>query len=311
MTRLAGIDCGTNTIRLLIADHRSGDPALTDRLRQARIVRLGQGVDRTGRLAPEAIERTRAVLAEYVAACRDDGVERIRMVATSATRDAENRDEFAAMVRATLGADSDVLTGAEEAQLSFTGAVRDVPDSPGPHLVADIGGGSTELVLGHDDRPGIAGAHSMDIGSVRLTERHLPGDPPGPDEVAAAEADIRAALAVAREDVAIERAGTLVAVAGTATTMAALALGLRTYDPARVHHSRIPADTVRALADRLLRATRAERAAEQVIQPGRVDVIGAGALILRVVVDESGVDEVIVSEHDILDGIVWSLVERG
>jgi len=308
MTRVAAIDCGTNSIRLLVADHDPAAGTMTVRLRRTTVVRLGQDVDRTGRLAPQAIERTRASLADYVAACRDDGVEQVRMVATSATRDASNREDFHAMVRATLGADAEVVSGHEEADLAFTGAVRALPDAGQPYLVADIGGGSTELVLGQDT---VAAAHSMDVGSVRLTERHLHGDPPSPAEVAAAEADLRAALARARADVPMERARTFVGVSGTVVTVAALALGLRTYDAGRVHHSRIPAADVHETADRLLGMTRAERAEQAVIQPGRIDVIGAGALILRVLMAEIGAAEVVVSEQDILDGIAWSIVEKG
>lgn len=231
------------------------------------------------------------------------------MIATSATRDAANRADFRAMVLATLGAEPDVVTGREEAELAFTGAVRGLPpDVPPPYLVTDIGGGSTELVLGERT---VAAAHSMDVGAVRLTERHLHGDPPTAAEVAAAEADVRAALAVARRDVPVPRPATFVGVSGTVLTVAALALGLRAYEPDRLHHSRIPASGVRDTADRLLRMTRAERAGHAVIQPGRVDVIGAGALILRVLTEDAGAAEVVVSEQDILDGIVWSIVEKG
>lgn len=309
MTRVAAIDCGTNSIRLLIADHDPDAASMSSRLRRAILVRLGQGVDRTGRLAPEAIERTRVALADYVTACRADGVERIRMVATSASRDAENREDFRAMVRTVLGAEPEVVTGHEEAELAFTGAVRELPAATlPPFLVADIGGGSTELVLGED---AVAAAHSMDVGAVRLTERHLYDDPPTGAQVAAAEADIRAALAVARQEVPIERAGTLVGVSGTVVTVAALALRLPAYEPDRLHHVRIPAAAVHETADRLLRMTRAERARHAVIQPGRVDVIGAGALIFRMLTEESGAGEVVVSEQDILDGIAWSIVEKG
>jgi exopolyphosphatase/guanosine-5'-triphosphate,3'-diphosphate pyrophosphatase len=308
MTRVAAIDCGTNSIRLLIADHDEAAGTMTDRVRRTELVRLGQAVDRTGRLAPEAIERTRVALASYAADCEREQVGRVRMVATSATRDAENRDDFRAMVLATLGVEPEVVTGQEEAELSFVGAVRDLTDVTTPCLVADIGGGSTELVLGER---AVESAHSMDIGSVRLTERHLRDDPPSGAQVAAAEADLRAALVTAREDVPIEQARCFVGVSGTVTTVAALALGLETYDPGRTHHSRIAAADVASVADWLLRSSRDERAAKAVIQPGRVDVIAAGALILRVLTEEVGAAEVIVSEQDILDGIAWSIVEKG
>jgi exopolyphosphatase/guanosine-5'-triphosphate,3'-diphosphate pyrophosphatase len=308
MSRVAAIDCGTNSIRLLIADHDPDAGTLTDRLRRVELVRLGQGVDRSGRLAPEAIERTRLALASYVADCTREQVEQVRMVATSATRDASNRDEFRAMVLETLGAEPEVISGQEEAELSFVGAVRGLDGGPAPRLVADIGGGSTELVLGDRD---VEAACSMDVGSVRLTERHLHGDPPSTEEIAAAEADLAGALAAARRDVPIERTRTFLGVSGTVTTVAALVLGLETYDPARVHLSRITAADARSVADWALASTRAERAARTVIQPGRVDVIGAGALILRVLTEQTAADEVVVSEKDILDGIAWSIVEKG
>jgi exopolyphosphatase / guanosine-5'-triphosphate,3'-diphosphate pyrophosphatase len=309
--RVAAIDCGTNSIRLLVADHDPATDTMTDVRRRLEIVRLGQDVDRTGRLAPEAIERTRVALAGYAETCRDLGVDRVRMVATSATRDAANREDFRGMVLATLGAEPEVITGGEEAELSFTGAVHELAGDPAaapPRLVVDIGGGSTELVLGEDS---VTAAHSMDVGCVRLTERHLRDDPPTPRQVAAAEADVRAALRQARAEVPVEHARTFVGLAGSVTTVAAIALDLPGYDPARIHHSRIPVAGVRAVTDRLLRGTRAERAAHPAMHPGRVDVIGAGALILRVLMDETGAAEVLVSEHDILDGIAWSAVTKG
>ena len=308
--RVAAIDCGTNSIRLLVADHDAAAGTLSDVDRRMEIVRLGQGVDRTGRLAPEAIERTRQALARYAGRCAELGVERTRMVATSATRDAENRADFRAMVLATLGAEPEVITGEEEARLSFAGAVRGLGSlgAVPPFLVTDIGGGSTELVLGGGS---VDAAHSMDVGCVRLTERHLRDDPPAAEQIAAAESDVRAAIAVARKDVPVEKARTLVGLAGSVTTVAGIALGLPAYDADRIHLSRISADDVRRVTADLLAATRAERAAIPVMHPGRVDVIGAGALVLRVIVDEVGADEVVVSEHDILDGIAWSLLDTG
>lgn len=305
--RVAAIDCGTNSIRLLVADHDPDRDTLVDVDRRMEIVRLGQDVDRTGRLAPEAIERTRVALAAYAARCADLGVRSIRMVATSATRDAANRDDFRAMVLATLGAEPEVITGQEEARLSFTGAVRGLGPAGAvpPYLVTDIGGGSTELVLGADT---VEAAHSMDVGCVRLTERHLRDDPPTAGQIAAAERDVRAAVAAAREDVPVEKARTLVGLAGSVTTVAGIALGLPDYDAERIHLSRISAADVRRVTAELLAATRAQRAAIPVMHPGRVDVIGAGALVLRVIVEETGAAEVVVSEHDILDGIAWSLL---
>ena len=304
--RVAGIDCGTNSIRLLVADI-AGD-RLDDLVRRLEIVRLGQGVDRTGRLAPEAIERTRRALAGYAGQIRELGAERVRMVATSATRDAANRADFRAMVLDTLGAEPEVITGAQEAALSFTGAVHDLVGAGAaepPYLVVDIGGGSTELVLGSST---VDASTSVDVGCVRLTERHLADDPPTAAQIKAAEADVLAALETARAAVPLDRARTFVGLAGSVTTVAGIALDLPAYDSARIHHSRIPADQIRAVTARLLGMTRAERAALPVMHPGRVDVIGAGALVLRVLVEELAVPEVVVSEHDILDGIAWSLV---
>jgi exopolyphosphatase / guanosine-5'-triphosphate,3'-diphosphate pyrophosphatase len=313
MTRVAAIDCGTNSIRLLVADVPAQGP-YTDLLRRMEVVRLGEGVDATGRLAPQAIERTRRVLAEYTAQARELGAERVRMVATSATRDAENRAEFEAMVTATLGQLPDVATGLEEAGLSYLGATatlaataraRGMAEPLPPYLVVDIGGGSTEFVLG--DATGMRAARSVDVGCVRLTERHLRSDPPPPEEVQAAEADIRAALAQVVADVPVAQARTLVGLAGSVTTVAALALHLPVYDADVIHGSRIPVGAVRSVSAGLLTATRARRAALPVMHPGRVDVIGAGALILRVIMDAFDFDEVVVSERDILDGIALRL----
>ncbi len=313
MSRVAAIDCGTNSIRLLIADVPAAG-AHTDLLRRMEIVRLGQGVDATGRLAPEAIERTRTVLAEYAAAARDLGATAIRMAATSATRDAANRQDFEDMVVGTLGQAPDVITGREAAELSFLGATASLdaaarahgaPPPRPPFLVVDIGGGSTEFVLGDGD--GVRAARSVDIGCVRLTERHLHGDPPTAEEIRRSEDDIRTALADVRAEVPVGEATSLVGLAGSVTTVAALALELPAYDADAIHGSRIPVEAVRAVTADLLAATRERRAAMPVMHPGRVDVIGAGALVLRVIMDEFGMAEVVVSEHDILDGIALRL----
>jgi exopolyphosphatase / guanosine-5'-triphosphate,3'-diphosphate pyrophosphatase len=295
--RVAAIDCGTNSIRLLVRD---GDRELH---REMRIVRLGQGVDRSGRLAPEAIERTRAALADYAATIERFAVERTRMIATSATRDAVNRDEFAAMVRATLGIDPEVITGLAEAQLSYSGAVGTLPGVAGRVLLVDLGGGSTELVLG----PEPLRAHSMDVGSVRMTERHFDADPPTRSQIAAVARDVSDALDRARHEVPWRDAEHVVGVAGTVTTVAALALGLPNYRPDAIHGARISAADVAAVADRLLSLDHAGRAALDVIHPGRVDVIAAGALILRTVVERCKTGEMIASEHDILDGVAESI----
>jgi exopolyphosphatase/guanosine-5'-triphosphate,3'-diphosphate pyrophosphatase len=308
--RVAAIDCGTNSIRLLVADITAD--GLTDVSRRMEIVRLGEGVDRTGRLAPAAIERTRKVLVDYTQELREAGAERVRMVATSASRDAANADDFRAMVVDTLGVAPEVITGDEEARLSFTGAVRGL-DTSGPYLVVDIGGGSTEFVTGTHD---VEHAISVDIGCVRMTERHLPGDPPDPAHVRGARADIEAhvdrALAAVRAapvTTGAEATRHLVGLAGSVTTVAALALGLHRYDPARIHQARIPLGAVARVTDDLLAATRAERLATPVMHPGRADVIGAGALILRVIMERAGVASVIASEHDILDGIAFSAAQ--
>ncbi|MFB9184506.1 exopolyphosphatase [Dactylosporangium sucinum] len=298
---MAAIDCGTNSVRLLIADV-SGD-GLTDVTRQMRIVRLGEGVDKTGRLSPAAIERTRVALVDYAADIARSGVGAARMVATSASRDAANAADFQAMVRQVLGFDPEVITGDEEARLSFTGAVRGLTAEP-PYLVVDIGGGSTEFVVG---TTGVDAAISVDIGCVRMTERHLHGDPPTPDQIAAAEADVTAAVDRALAAVDGRRARTLVGLAGSVTTVTALALDLPEYDPARIHRARISAADVAKVTADLLGKTAEQRLATPVMHPGRADVIGAGALILRTIVDRSGADSVIASESDILDGIAYSL----
>lgn len=314
MTRVAAIDCGTNSVRLLIGDIHAD--ALTDVERRMEIVRLGQGVDRTGRLAPEALERTFAAMRGYAKLITQHGVSTVRVVATSATRDAANRQDFVDGVREIFGVEPEVITGAEEAELSFAGATRDLvrlspetglPTPEGtrpPYLVVDIGGGSTEFVLGSTH---VEAALSVDIGCVRLTERHLrdAGTPPPAEVVEAVLADIDEALDRVAQEVPVERALTLVGLAGSVTTVAGMALGLPEYDPHKIHHSRIPAARTREISRRLLEMSHDERAAIPVMHPGRVDVIGAGALILNRIVERYGFTEVVVSEHDILDGIAW------
>ena len=311
MTRVAAIDCGTNSIRLLVADIDLDRSTLADVDRRMEVVRLGQGVDRTGRLAPEALERTFAACDTYAEVIRRTGAEVVRFVATSATRDVQNRDEFVAGVRARFGVEPEVVTGGTEAELSFAGATRELAGSelPHPFLVVDIGGGSTELVLGEPAAPPQA-SRSVDVGCVRMTERHLHDDPPTAQQVAGARADIAAAIRLAGESVPLAAARTLVGLAGSVTTVAAMALDLPSYLPERIHHAHIPAADVCRVTDRLLAMTRDERAALPFMHPGRVDVIGAGALVLAVVLEHVPVDEVLVSEHDILDGIAWSILER-
>jgi exopolyphosphatase / guanosine-5'-triphosphate,3'-diphosphate pyrophosphatase len=313
--RVAAIDCGTNSLRLLVADLYPASARLVDLHRRMEIVRLGQGVDATGRLAPQALERTFGVLAQYATTIADAGAQAVRMVATSATRDASNADEFRTGVQRILGIDPEVITGAHEAQLSFSGATAELAGANAteagqpepPFLVVDVGGGSTEFVLGSPGDDADLAAISMNIGCVRLTERHFQDDPPTQAQVAAATADIDAALAKAAQAVPAAGANTLVGLAGSVTTLTALALELPAYDPAKVHHARVSAQRVHDVVQLLLSQTREERAASPVIHPGRVDVIGAGALIADRVMTRFGFSELVASEHDILDGIAWSL----
>jgi exopolyphosphatase/guanosine-5'-triphosphate,3'-diphosphate pyrophosphatase len=313
--RVAAIDCGTNSIRLLVADVTvtDGIARLADVHREMRVVRLGEGVDATGRISSGALDRTWRALADYTAILRASGSVAVRMAATSATRDAENRQDFVDMVRSTLGQDPEVITGAQEAELSFQGAVGDLDPASGPFLVVDIGGGSTELVIGNLEagQPEVTGRISVDIGCVRLTERVLRGDPPGRNEIQQAIDWTRAALVHALDTLDLRGVRRLIPVSGTATTVAAAALRLPNYAPERIHLSSIPVADLHRVARQLLSATRAHRAALGFMHPGRVDVIGAGALILSemtaLVVARTGVAEITVSEHDILDGLALSL----
>lgn len=303
--RAAAIDCGTNSIRLLIADVDLGSRTATDVVREMVVVRLGEGVDATGEFSAAALERTFAACAAYADLLRAAGSPPLRFVATSASRDVSNRAEFFSGVARILGVEPEVISGQEEGALSFAGATTGIPaDARGPFLVVDIGGGSTEFVLG-SGHP--THRTSVDIGCVRMTERHLATDPPTPAQVAASVADIDAAIARAGSVVPFAQAATLVGVAGSVTTVAALALGLEQYDAAVIHHSRISAADVRRISDELLVMARTQRATLGVMHPGRVDVIGAGALVLRRIMDATGAPEVLVSEHDILDGVAWSV----
>jgi exopolyphosphatase / guanosine-5'-triphosphate,3'-diphosphate pyrophosphatase len=379
--RVAAIDCGTNSLRLLIADVNPLRAELTDLVRRMEIVRLGQGVDATGMLAADALDRTFRMLTDYARAIKSTSAQKVQMVATSAIRDAGNATEFIRGVTRILGVAPEVLSGDQEARLAFTGATaefaawghgaargdgaggdgaagddgagrdgaaekvgaagcgaagtggaagcgatgrdgmagHDRRPRPGParlappYLVTDIGGGSTEFVVGGDGAGTAAqlAAISVDIGCVRLTERHLHSDPPLAAEINAATADIDAALAAVDGRIPVVSARTLVGLAGSVTTVTAIALGLDAYDPARIHHARIPADQVSAVTAELLRLSRNERASISVLHPGRVDVIGAGALVLDRVLRNFGFSEVVASEHDILDGIAWSLAGSG
>jgi exopolyphosphatase/guanosine-5'-triphosphate,3'-diphosphate pyrophosphatase len=304
MTRAAAFDCGTNSLRLLIADLDPATGTADELVREMRIVRLGQGVDRTGRISEESLARTFAALDEYAPMVASHRPDVIRFCATSAARDAENAAEFSEAVRSRIGVEVEVISGDEEARASYDGATRTLL-AQAPILVIDIGGGSTELVLGDADGT-VTAAHSLDIGSVRLTERHLAGDPPTAGQVAAVRADIDAALDSCRVDPAL--ASTLVGVAGTVTTVAAGTLGLAHYDRSRVHGAVLNRDAVQATIEALIAMTVGERRELGYMHPGRADVIGAGALILERILLRTGVGTVTVSESDILDGIAWSAV---
>jgi exopolyphosphatase/guanosine-5'-triphosphate,3'-diphosphate pyrophosphatase len=318
MRRLASMDVGTNSTRLLVADV-DGGRIVAEVDRDMVITRLGKGVDRTRRLDPAALARTLEVIADYAERCRKAGAEAVRVAATSATRDAVNTDEFLDGVRRLVGVEPEVLSGSEEAATAFLGATWDLPGDmvggDGPVLVFDIGGGSTELILGHLDAPADQAprAVSVDVGSVRLTERHVGHDPPTADEIAAVKADATGELAAAAGQVAWagpDGVGAVVGVAGTVTTLTAINLGLTAYDPSRVHRTTLTIDQVRATTARLCSMTVAEKAALPVMPPGREDVIAAGALILESVYEVLGLDAVVVSETDILHGILLGLARR-
>jgi exopolyphosphatase/guanosine-5'-triphosphate,3'-diphosphate pyrophosphatase len=302
MTRVAAIDCGTNSIRLLIADI-TGDN-FQEITREMEIVRLGQGVDATGKFDPEAIERTLAATKKYAEIIASKGVEKIRFCATSATRDASNRDLFIDGVREILGIEPEVIPGTEEAELSFIGATKGLTHTESPYLVVDIGGGSTEFVLGDSE---VKYAKSVNIGCVRMSERHLNKAPQDPLAVQKAIQDIDDAIAEAAYIVPIKEAKTLIAVAGTATTVAAAALGLSEYDRYSIHLSRIPAAKVFEVAQMFSLMSREEIAALGYMHPGRVDVIAAGSLVLARVMLATGATEFVASESDILDGMAWAL----
>ena len=313
MNRVAAIDCGTNSIRLLIADLDRG--RLRDVHREMRIVRLGQGVDATGQFAPDALARTRAALVDYAALLDRFGVAKVRMVATSATRDAANRDVFFDMTADVLGpvvpgAVAEVISGTEEAELSFNGAVGELDSATGPFVVVDLGGGSTEVVLGNG-AGGVQASYSADIGCVRLTERCLHSDPPTAAEVAAAREVVRERLGEALRVVPVERAKTWVGVAGTFTTLAALAQNMTTYDSDAIHLSRVSFGKLLPVCEELIGMTRKQRAALGPMHEGRVDVIGGGSIVVEELAEalgrRAGIDELVVSEHDILDGIALSL----
>ena len=302
--RVAAIDCGTNSIRLLIADIDGNN--FREVVRDMEIVRLGQGVDQTGQFHPDAIARTLAAVDKFAAEIAKRGVEKIRFCATSATRDATNRHLFVDGVRERLGIEPEVISGNEEAALSFAGAIQDLDPAEGPFLVIDIGGGSTEFVFGTSS---VEAARSVNIGCVRMTERHFANDPATPQQVELARTDIQAAIAQAAAEVPITQAKTLVAVAGTATTVAAAALDLPEYDRYAIHLTRISAAQVHDASTMFLTKNREERLALGYMHPGRIDVIPAGALVLSEIIKATGATGFVASESDILDGMARSLVQ--
>jgi len=303
--RVAAIDCGTNSIRLLIADIEGDN--FREVIRTMEIVRLGQGVDETGQFHPDAIARTLAAVDKFALEIAKRGVQKIRFCATSATRDATNRHLFVDGVRERLGIEPEVISGEEEATLSFIGAIQDLSPSDGPFLVVDIGGGSTEFVFGTTH---VESAKSVNIGCVRMTERHFTSDPIQANDIEKVRSDIQAAIAVAAAVVPITQAKTLIAVAGTATTVAAAALDLPEYDRYAIHLARITAAQVHDASHMFLTQNREQRLALGYMHPGRVDVIPAGSLVLSEIMKATGATGFVASESDILDGIARSIVGK-
>ncbi|WP_293951011.1 Ppx/GppA phosphatase family protein [uncultured Corynebacterium sp.] len=316
MSRFAAVDCGTNSIRLLITEVVDGN--FREIIRDNKIVRLGKGVDATGELDPEAIERTRIALAEYVDVMVEKGVEVVRMVATAATRDASNRDDFFSMTRTLLsrirpGYQAEVITGEEEAQLSFRGAVADLDPAQGPFCVIDLGGGSTEFIVGTHDGE-ILGAHSAQMGCVRITERIMRSDPPTATEVEIARDYVAERIREVSAIVPVSRANTFVGVAGTFTTISAWVQGLESYDRAAIHLSELNFDALRVITDEIINESAAQRASNPVVDPGRADVIAGGSVVVQGAIElaakEAGVNSMVISEKDILDGLILGLVEK-
>jgi exopolyphosphatase/guanosine-5'-triphosphate,3'-diphosphate pyrophosphatase len=304
VSRVAAIDCGTNSIRLLIADI-TGDN-FKEVLRTMEIVRLGQGVDQNKAFHPDAIDRTLSAVRLFKDQIAGKGVEKIRFCATSATRDATNRNLFIDGVREILGIEVEVIPGEEEAELSFIGATKELRQSDAPFLVVDIGGGSTEFVFGNEK---VDFAKSVNIGCVRMSERHLNTQPPSMAQIAQAIVDIDIAITQAAAVVPITTAKTVVAVAGTATTVAAAALELTDYDRHMIHLSRISASNVHKVAASFQSMNKDQIASLGFMHPGRVDVITAGSLVLSRIMAATGASEFVASESDILDGMAWSLIK--
>jgi exopolyphosphatase/guanosine-5'-triphosphate,3'-diphosphate pyrophosphatase len=303
--RVAAIDCGTNSIRLLIADIDGTN--FREIYRTMEIVRLGQGVDQTKAFHPDAIKRTLAAVDLFAQEISKRGVEKIRFCATSATRDATNRDLFISGVKERLGIEPEVISGEEEARLSFIGATKEFSSSDAPFLVVDIGGGSTEFVFGHTD---VEYAKSVNIGCVRMTERNIHSDPPAPQEIENARKDIQEAISVAATIVPITQSKTLIAVAGTATSVAASALGLAEYDRHLIHLARVSAEQTHDVALTFAAMNAEQRSHVGFLHPGRADVFAAGSLVLSEIMKATGAKEFIASEADILDGIAWSLAAK-
>ena len=316
MKRIAAVDCGTNSLRLLVSDVGDGD--IRQVTRTMEIIRLGEGVDETGRISPEAIERARVVLQNYTDHMTRENVRAVRMVATSASRDAENREEFFDMTENVLskvqpGARAEVIDGTEEAKLSFIGAVKDLPPTDVPILVIDLGGGSTEFIVGKQSGE-ILGAYSTRMGCVRLTERFLHTQPPTPDEIAEAREYVRGELAKVKESVPVGQATVYVGCAGTFTTLSAIAQGLEHYDEQAIHMSTLRTEGLKLVTQDLLAQTGAQRAMLPVMHQGRADVIGGGCIVVEEIIDfmarEAGLTQITISEHDILDGIVAGLAKE-
>lgn len=307
MSRVAAIDCGTNSIRLLIAEFTANGVREIDR--RMVIVRLGEGIDQTGEFSSDALDRTFAAIDDFAKILSNHEIDGLKFVATSASRDARNRAEFEAGVKARLGVLPEIISGDEEARLSFLGATSELVEAgaAGPFLVVDIGGGSTEFVIGSTAPDA---ARSVNIGCVRMTERHLQSDPPTATEIAAATADIDAAIAAALEVVPAVDAAEVIGLAGSVTTVAAMALGLQKYDRNEIHATQLSREQVLSACDRLLHMTRAQRSELPFMHPGRVDVIGAGALVLRQIVLALPQEHLLVSEHDILDGIAADVFQN-
>lgn len=301
--RVAAIDVGTNSTRLLVADDGPGGFRALDR--RMIVTRLGERVDERRVLSPEALQRTLATIADYAATCGEYGVERLRVTGTSAVRDARNKDEFFDGVRRLTGSDPELLSGDQEARTTFAGVLSDLPRS-GPILVVDIGGGSTELIFGDKQPEQLV---SLDIGCVRMLEKHLRSDPPAEDELEALRAEVMEVLGESQRDLDVPRGTTLVGVAGTVTQLAALKAGLPVYDPDVVHHMALSHGDVRRLARRLESLPYDKRKRVKGLHPGRVDVIVAGAEILLCVMETFDAPEIVVSEKDILDGLVLELLE--